>query len=926
MRSWLRWPAHRGLLYAVLTAAILLPLWMRFDHLYRDSEEAVHRARIRRDASSQADSIAAAVNRRLTLLEGLYAFVQSQLGSQRFESDLRSFSAGMHAALPGMRAIEVIPDGVIKYVYPLEGNEAAVGLDLNSDPRGEIRADLERARDSGRHTVTGPLVLKQGGLGLIARRAVFREGRFWGYVTVILDVTPIIREAAPGSEQIRFALRDSRRRVFYGDPAIFSQHPVVERAPLPDGFWELAAVPVGGWSSATFTSVTIYRVLGLSLVLAICIVVYLGTERQYRLARAVRAGEEQYRLVTESVPVLISSFDNNGRCRFANLAHESWFGAPAGELVGKTVAEILGEDVARRIRERKDRLAERLQVSFDAEITTASGSKRQVSATCVPQVSEDSAFDGYYLVATDITDRKRAETELRRSQARLARAQSIAHIGSWELDLSTMQFQCSDEACRILDLPCDDKTRVPSEQVMDRVSPRDRDRVEAVIVKALQTGSAVDLEHAVARADGSERIIHLQSESEFENGKTVRVTGTVQDVTEYRHLEAQLRQAQKMEAIGQLAGGIAHDFNNLLSVISGYTELALTKVPESDLLREDLLEIRTAGERAAALTRQLLAFSRRQRLQPGVLNLNSIVEELEKLLCRLIGENISLVTRLDSTVHPVIVDAGQMEQVIVNLVVNARDAMPGGGTLTIETAELSVPDPAPENSPVGPGVYAVLRIIDTGTGIPPEVQPRIFEPFFTTKEQGKGTGLGLSMVYGIVKQSGGEVSFMSAPGHGSTFSVFLPVTKFDEPAPDVRPVTSAVRGTETILLVEDEDAVRSLVTVLLRRFGYKVLTASHPAEAIELMEQHTDSVHLLLTDVIMPGMSGAEMAEQLRRLRPDLKIVFMSGYIKNETVDRAILSTDVHFIQKPFSPDALAETIRAALTSETPQPDPREIS
>ncbi len=924
LRNWLRRPTHRGLAAAVLTAAVLLPLWMRFDRLYREYEEAGYREDVRRDAASEADNIAAAVNRRLSVLEGLYAFVQSQLGSRRFESDLQSFSAGIYAALPGMRAIEVMPNGVIKYVYPLEGNEAAVGLDLKADPREEIRADLARARHSGQHTITGPIELKQGGLGLIGRLAVFREDRFWGYVTVIVDVTSIVGEAAAGFHQVRFALRDVRGRVFYGDPAIFRQNPVIERALLPDGFWELAAVPVSGWASMPRVAVTIYRILGLSLVLTVCIVIYLATERQYRLARAVRAGEEQYRLVTESVPVLISSFDSAGRCRFANLAHESWFGVPAGDLVGKTIIEILGIDVARRIRERKDRLVARLHVSFDAEIAIANGVKRQVSATCVPQFSEDSAFDGFYLVATDITDRKHAETELRRSQTRLARAQSIAHVGSWELDLPTMVFQCSEEACEILDLAADDKGRIPSEQVVGRVAPRDRERVEAVITEALQTGAAVDLEHAVLRSDGSERIIRVQSETEFENGKAVRVSGTVQDVTEYRHLEAQLRQAQKMEAIGQLAGGVAHDFNNLLSVISGYTELALSKVPESDPIREHLLEIRTAGERAAALTRQLLAFSRRQRLQPRVLNVNSIVEELEKLLRRLIGENISLVTHLDPWIHPVIVDAGQMEQVVINLAVNARDAMPGGGTLTIETAELSVPDPAPENSPVGPGVYAVLRIIDTGVGIPADVQSRIFEPFFTTKEQGKGTGLGLSMVYGIIKQSGGEIAFDSTPGRGSTFSVFLPVTQRDEVVKEARPVPPAARGNETILLVEDEDAVRSLVTVLLRRFGYNVLTASHPDEAIHLMQEHGASVQLLLTDVIMPGMSGAEMAEELRRMRPGLKVLFMSGYIKNETVDRAMLATGVHFIQKPFNPETLSEAVRGALSAESAQARPRE--
>lgn len=419
-----------GILYAAVAAAVLVPAWLRFDSLHHQNQQNAYRSQVQDIASAHASSIAAAVNKRLALLDGLYAFVESQYRSPQFSSDLHAFSTRLHASAPSVRAIEVIPAGVIEFVYPLAGNEAALGHDLNKDRRPEVQGDLRRARTTRRHTLTGPLELKQGGLGLIARKAVFRELGFWGYVTVILDVNAIVRDAAPGSDQIGFALRDSQGRIFYGDPRLFDKNPVLERTPLPDGYWELAALPLAGWSAVPGSDALVYRALAISLLLAICAVVYLVTERQYRLTKAVKAGEEQYRLITESVPLLICSFDQSHRCRFANRAFEGWFGLPQKALIGTSVRDLLGDAVADCLQEHAVRLDLGSTIYFDAEIPAAAGQKRQTNVTCMPQFTEQRHSDGFYLVAADITDRKTAELELRRSQSQLARAQAIAHVGS----------------------------------------------------------------------------------------------------------------------------------------------------------------------------------------------------------------------------------------------------------------------------------------------------------------------------------------------------------------------------------------------------------------------------------------------------------------------------------------------------------------
>jgi two-component system, cell cycle sensor histidine kinase and response regulator CckA len=382
-----------------------------------------------------------------------------------------------------------------------------------------------------------------------------------------------------------------------------------------------------------------------------------------------------------------------------------------------------------------------------------------------------------------------------------------------------------------------------------------------------------------------------------------------------RDSEEQLRQSQRLESVGRLAGGVAHDFNNLLTAIVGYSELTLKRLGPDDPSRRNVMEIKKAGERAASLTRQLLAFSRRQILQPKVFDLNAVVSDMEDMLRRLIGEDIDVLNILDAGLGHIKADIGQIEQVIMNLVVNARDAMPTGGKLTIETANMELSDDyARRHASVEPGRYVMLAVSDTGAGMDAETQERIFEPFFTTKEVGKGTGLGLSTVYGVVKQSGGSIWVYSEVGLGTTFKIYLP--RVDEKADKLQEVmhhTAARRSSETVLLVEDEEAVRGLLRNVLESEGYRVLETTSSDAALEKCRDYEGDIHLMLTDVVMPGMSGPELAERTAGLRPRMKVIFMSGYTDESIIRHGLLDLGVEFLEKPFTPDAVAWKLRDVL-------------
>jgi PAS domain S-box-containing protein len=515
-------------------------------------------------------------------------------------------------------------------------------------------------------------------------------------------------------------------------------------------------------------------------------------------------------------------------------------------------------------------------------------------------------------VMVDITERKQAEGELRRSEQRYRDLVENAHDIIYEHDLKDNYTSINKAGEQITGYSLAETLNLTLAQT---VAPEYIDKARQMVRRKLEGQSVTAYELEIVSKDGRRIAVEVNTRLVLQNGLPVGVQGIARDVTERKQLEQQLRQSQKLEAIGQLAGGIAHDFNNLLTVISGYSDLLLRRLPEDSPYRSNLTEIKKAGDRASALTRQLLAFSRKQILQPKVLDLNVVVSDLDKMLRRLIGEDINLHTVTESKLGQVKADPGQIEQVVMNLVVNARDAMPAGGKITLETANVLLDEEYFQQHAEGaPGDYVMLAVSDNGSGMDTDVRSRIFEPFFSTKGPGKGTGLGLSTVYGIVKQSGGNIWVYSEPGQGSTFKIYLPRVDSASEAEGGRGGWGAApRGAETLLLAEDEAQVRQIAHQILETLGYVVLTAENGEQALAIAKEYEHEIHLMVTDVVMPVMGGRELVENLAKLRPETAVIYMSGYTDDAIVRHGLMDEGLSFIQKPFTADALARKVRSVL-------------
>ncbi len=640
------------------------------------------------------------------------------------------------------------------------------------------------------------------------------------------------------------------------------------------------------------------------------------TERK-RSEEALRAERDRAQRYLDTAEVILLALDTRARVTAINRKGCELTGWSEAELLGRSWFEMcLPESARGKIAERFERILAGDQSSIESPILTRGGDERMVDWKTRTLRDESGELIGTFSSGTDITERHRAQEALRTAEERTRFALESAGVGVWDMDYATGLARVTEtlEAQYGWEPGTFDGTR---ETFLGAVHPEDRGRVRETLIRAEESGSDFTVEHRALWADGTVRWLTSAGRIRLdEHGVPLRGVGISMDVTERHSLEQQYRQAQKMEAVGRLAGGVAHDFNNLLTAILGYCQLLLLDLAENDPRREDILEIQHSGRSAAHLTGQLLAFSRKQIVEPTVLDLNKVIEATGRMLGRLIGEDVEIDLHLGPDRMTVRADAGQMEQVLVNLAVNARDAMPGGGVLTIETASVELDeDYAETHLDVTPGPYVALTVSDTGVGMSRDVQERLFEPFFTTKEAGKGTGLGLATVHGIVAGSGGIVRVYSEVGKGTTFTVYLPRAQGVGPsgrAAERKPRPGVAH--ETVLVVEDESRLRTLVRRLLERRGYTVLLAATAEEALEVFGRGA-AVDVMLTDVVMPGASGPELSGRLRELRPGLRVLYMSGYTEDAISHHGVLDPGVAFLHKPFTAEELERKLREVLGS-----------
>jgi PAS domain S-box-containing protein len=607
-----------------------------------------------------------------------------------------------------------------------------------------------------------------------------------------------------------------------------------------------------------------------------------------------------------------------------NAAAERIFGYSETEMVGQPVFKLIPprlHDDERSVLERIGQ-GEVVQLA-EAERIRKDGQRIYIDVSVSPVYDSYGRLVGASSIKRDVTERKREAEALRQSQERLHLALKAARMGTWRWDIASGGLSWDAELCQLYGIASAEQvTRY--EHFLERVHPDDRMFVGGTIERALQGAGGLDYEFRIVLPEGRVRWLADQGRVVRDpTGKLLYMTGVCLDVTERKLIEERLRQAQRMDSVGQLAGGIAHEANNMMSVVLGCADYVLQRTDLPTEVREDVDQIWRAAKRTAGITQQLLAFSRRQMLQPQVLDLNATVKNLEPILSRTLGETMAVRTHLSPDLAAVRADPGQLEQVLINLALNARDAMSEGGRLTVETMNVVLDEAYAAGKSVEslrPGEYVALVVTDTGHGMDRATLGRIFEPFFTTKGVGQGTGLGLSTVYGIVKQSGGFIWVYSEPALGTTFKLYLPAAPTSPDGAAARGPAHGARAHEVVLVAEDEAMVRSIMARTLRDCGYAVLEAADGREALEILEEHRGQVDLIVADVVMPGLGGRQMAERLATRWPDVPVLFTSGYTGMDVIRRGLLEEGSDFIQKPLAPEVLVRKVRELVDAKVTKP------
>jgi two-component system, cell cycle sensor histidine kinase and response regulator CckA len=682
----------------------------------------------------------------------------------------------------------------------------------------------------------------------------------------------------------------------------FSDRLIILIARTPDQLLFLSTAK--GWFFVTFTALLLFYLLKRF------------TSRIEQVNLSLRASRERHRITLQAIGDAVIATDREGRIELINPVAEELTGWSAAEAIGRPMAEVFriineqtgekGEDpVAMVLRQ-----GAIVGLANHTLLIGRDGVQRPIADSGAPIRNEKGDLTGVVVVFRDQSAERQSAKILQESEKNLLAAQAVAHVGSWRIDLDSGTVSGSAEARRIYGL---DQKQVTLETIQAIPLPSYRPQLDAALDNLVSKGIPYDIEFQICRpGDQALRHIHTVAQYDPENNTVI---GTIHDITERVKLEEQLRQAQKLESVGRLAGGVAHDFNNMLSVILGYSELALTHTTAGTLFHDYLTAIDNAARRSADITRQLLAFARKQTIAPRLLSLNATVEGMLTMLRRLIGEDIDLTWMPGEGLWPVKMDPAQIDQILANLCVNARDAITGSGKITLETRTIHLDEAdCLGHHQFRPGDFVLLTLSDNGSGMDQRTLENLFEPFFTTKDVDKGTGLGLAMVYGIVKQNNGFITVASEPGRGTTFRIYLPRHEGEVlPLETLKSEQMQYGQGQTVFIVEDERVILELGKTMLERLNYRVLTASTPKEALERAAAHRETIELLLTDVIMPEMNGRDLSGLMIRHHPRLKTVFMSGYTANVIAHHGVLDQGFYFLQKPFTMHSLATTVQAAL-------------
>ena len=626
-------------------------------------------------------------------------------------------------------------------------------------------------------------------------------------------------------------------------------------------------------------------------------------------------------IVTSSADAIVGK-TLDGQVTSWNAAAERIFGYSQEEMVGASIFRLVPEELHDTERTLLEQIRKGEWVEFsETERICKDGRRILISLTVSPIRDSQGRVIGASSIKRDVTEQKQAQQALALSQERLQLALRAARMGTWHWDVTSGSLTWDEGLNQLYGMETH-QSLLRQEQFLERVHPDDRELVRAALQEATGADGSLNTEFRIVLPNGKVRWVADQGRVVRDPaGNVAYLTGVSLDVTDRKLMEERLRQAQRMDSVGQLAGGIAHEANNMMSVVLGCADYVLQRSDLPEAVRQDVDQIWRAAKRTAGITQQLLAFSRRQMLQPQILDLNTAVRELEPILARALGESRVVRMHLSPTLGPIRADPGQLEQVLINLTLNARDAMGAGGRLTIETMNVVLDANYVAAKPVEtlePGEYAALVVTDTGHGMDRATLSRIFEPFFTTKGVGQGTGLGLSTVYGIVKQSGGFIWAYSEPGLGTTFKLYFPLVAQAPEIPAAQNPPPAGTADELILIAEDEPMVRSIMARTLRECGYSVLEASDGHEALKLLEAETRRLSLIVTDVVMPDMGGREMALQIAKRRPDVPVLFTSGYTGLDVVHRGLLEEGREFLQKPLVPETLARKVREMVDARTP--------